>query len=96
MGNKYFEKDIDKFFIGWIKIDTWYTIHFDDMERFYKFVHSVVQFSKENYTDEDIKENIKRAVKDYHSGFDNDYLNKTIRNFVSIAGHCIDFSKVKI
>ena len=95
MGNKYFSAEVDEHFIHWIGIDTWHTMHPCDMERFYRFVHSL-RYSKKDYCDDDIKENIKRAVVDYHNNFDKGHLEDRAREFVSIARHCLDFSKIKI
>lgn len=92
--NKYFSAEIDEHLIYWISIDTWYSRHLCDMERFYRFVHSL-RSSKKDYSDDDIKENIKRGAKNYHNDFDKERLEGIAKEFVEIARHCLDFSKIE-
>jgi hypothetical protein len=88
----YFSEMIDRYFLAWIRIDTWHTAHPSDMERFYKFVKALKRYSRKKSA-LNISENIKKAVREHHPNFNEDYLDEMAQDFSSTVFQILDYEK---
>lgn len=93
---KYFSKSIDKYFIRWIDIDTWYTMDDFDINRFYRFIHALSRFARRSYSNRDIQNRIEDAVISKNKHFDREFLKDKARELSIIAIHCLGCLKVRI
>ena len=72
----FFNEQVDKYLLDWIKSSTFDTPHPLDTERFHRFVQAMDQYKPVPYTDSAIRENIEKALKEQHSNRDNKYIEE--------------------
>lgn len=87
---KYFSKLVDCYLVKWISIDSWHTKHVRDMERFYKFICALKQYSRSQNSAKEIENKIKEAVIDRHNNFNKRDLDQIAKDFSIIAMHCLN------
>ena len=77
-------KTIDRYFNCWIRAESWESMHPHDMESFYMFLKALKRYRRKPWWD-NFRDNIVKAVKEYHSYSDEEWLNERIDIFLSTA-----------
>ena len=90
----YFAKMIDRYFLSWIRPDTWDTYHPFDTERFYKFVKAIRRYARVNYGPK-IRQNIIEAARKEHPRLDEDYIKEMAESFSSIVHKILDYESTR-
>lgn len=80
----------DRYFIHWIGLPTWDSMHQMDMMRFYQFVKALRTYSRKSWQNM-LYKNIILAARDYHSNVNENHLIDMAEFFTGQANIVLDF-----
>ena len=81
---RYFSPVVDRYFLQWIVLPTWDSMHPMDMQRFYQFLKALKRYSRKDWSAYFIQ-NIVNAAKHFHPNRDADCIRKAAVRFLEIA-----------
>jgi hypothetical protein len=71
--SKYFSPLVDRYFINWLSLPTWDSMHPLDMQRFYQFLKAMRLYSRSPWQIK-FRENIIKAAKKLHPNLQQEYI----------------------
>jgi hypothetical protein len=83
---------LEKHFRRWISVEWWHKGHPSDEERFYRFVWSVVSFSKKPPTEEFIR---KLIIAEWAETLENEYLLSKAIHYSQLYTALFEFAKIR-
>ena len=86
----YFSKIVDRYFLQWIALPTWDSMHSMDMERFYQFMKAMKRYSRKHWTTR-FHQSIVKAAAELHPRSSEKYIHKMADFFLQTAGTIFEY-----
>mgnify|MGYP001601848238 CR=1 len=87
-----FSLNVRNSFEAWARVPTWHTRHTADDKRFYKFVWSVLKYSRRKPSEQTIRQEI---LKMWSGKLEAEYLRQRATEYAQLYDHLYAFGKVK-
>lgn len=74
----------------WAKVDTWYTIHPLDMERFHRAIKEMLSYG-ESIDENEVEDSIRSLITKYHPDLPGQFIDTEVSKFCIIFSHIYSY-----